>query len=199
MITKTLEELYRIFHELEKSIFKYEMEEPVILIQSNKKKVLGTCSTNKCWENKNSEDDKKYQITISAEHLNSPIEDIIDTLIHEMVHLHCSLQDIKETSNNSVYHNKRFKEEAEKYGLEVSKGQTVGWGYTKLKDDTKELIKSFKINEKVFDYYKRPYVGSASKKVTYYKYICECGHKISLYKKLNLVCGDCKKPFEERE
>lgn len=183
MIVDTLKELYSIFHKLEKSFFESPLEEPVILIQSSKKKILGTCSVNKDWSNKTDDKKEKYEITIVAESLKRSTEEIVETLLHEMVHLYCSLNDIKDTSNNFVYHNKKYKEEAEKRGLEVTHQKTVGWAITKLKPETIALIKTFNINEKVFDYYKKPYFG-VGKKVIYNKYGCpECPLKISSYKK----------------
>lgn len=199
MIVDTLKELYRVFHSLEDSVFHVKLEEPVILIQSSNKKFLGTCSVNKDWSNKTDEKKEKYEITVSAESLKRSTEEIVETLLHEMVHLYCSLNDIKDTSNNFVYHNKRYKQEAESKGLEVTHQKTIGWAVTKLKPETITLIKTFNINERVFDYYKKPYFGGAGKKVVYHKYECpQCKVKLSSYKLLNLICGDCKKPFEVR-
>lgn len=199
MIVDTLKELYSIFHKLEDSLFKVKLEEPVILIQSSNKKYLGTCSVNKDWSNKKDEKKEKYEITISAESLKRPTEEIVETLLHEMVHLYCSLNDIKDTSNNFVYHNKRYKKEAERLGLEVSHAKTIGHAITKLKSETITLIKTFNINDSLFDYYKKPHF-SVGKKVIYNKYGCpECSVKISTYKKVNLICGDCNKPLELRD
>jgi ribosomal protein S27AE len=197
MIVKTITELYKIFHQLEKALFDIPLEEPVILIQSTKKKILGTCSVNKIWEKKNDEKISKYEITVVAESLKRPTEEIVETLLHEMVHLYCSLKNIKDTSNNFNYHNNKYKEEAEAHGLEVSKGKTVGWGYTKLQEKTKTLIKTFQIDESAFEYYRKASLYPAGKKIEYNKYECpECGLKIALYKKVNIKCGDCEKTME---
>ena len=200
MIVETLTELYRIFHELEQNLFKKPLEEPIILIQSTKKKILGTCSVHKIWENKKVQKKEKYEITIVAESLKRKTEEIIETLLHEMIHLYCSLNDIKDTSNNYVYHNKKYKEEAENCGLEVSYQQTIGWAVTKLKPETQKLIKKFNIKENVFDYYRKSFATSLNKKVEYNKYGCpDCNLKLSSYKLLNLICCDCNKPLELRD
>ena len=199
MIDKTISELYKIFHQLEKCLFEKPLEEPVILIQSTKKKILGTCSVNKVWEKKNDKDANKYEITIVAESLKRPTEEIVETLLHEMVHLWCSLEGIKDTSNNYVYHNNKYKTEAEAHGLEVKKGKTYGWAYAKLTEKTKGLIQSFQIDESAFQYYREPILlpASSGKKVVYNKYECpSCGLKISTYKTVNLKCGDCDKKME---
>ena len=53
------------------------------------------------------------------------------TLMHEMVHYYCQLNGIADVSQNGRYHNKKFKEEAEKRGLVISWGQYIGWSITK--------------------------------------------------------------------
>ncbi|MGD2071969.1 MAG: SprT-like domain-containing protein [Candidatus Thorarchaeota archaeon] len=200
MITKTISELERIFSLLNKEFFENKLIQPMIIVQRKvKKNTLGTCSNDPVWLNrKDEEKDKRFEITLSGEYLNRTNEEIVGTLLHEMIHLYCSLNGIKDTSNNSVYHNKRFKEEAEKHGLVVGKNKTVGWAVTKLDEKTKKLILKFKINDSAFEYYRKPRPNSLPK-VILNKYECSCGVKISHYKKLNLICGDCKKPFEKRE
>lgn len=148
MITKTIIELNKIFKNLNKDFFGNKLVEPVILIQTKtKKNTLGTCSVHPIWEQKNNKKDKRYEITLSGAHLNRVLEDIICTLLHEMVHLYCSLNKIQDTSNNYVYHNKKFKEEAENHGLIIERGATVGWAYTTLKDTSKEIISKMPIND----------------------------------------------------
>lgn len=48
-----------------------------------------------------------------------------------MVHYYCQLNGIADVSQNGRYHNKKFKEEAEKRGLVISWGQYIGWSITK--------------------------------------------------------------------
>lgn len=200
MKTKDLNinELYRVFDLLNEKLFNNKLENSVLLIQSRRKNILGTCSVNRIWANKNSKKAKShYEITISAENLDRPIDEIVATLLHEMVHLHCSLNDINDTSNNHVYHNKRYKEEAEKHGLNITYAQTIGWSRTTLKDETKKLIATFKINEKLFEYYRNvPQLSKVAKeKQKRNKYKCPCNVTISSTKELNIICGICKDPF----
>jgi len=199
MITNTIVELNKIFKNLNKDYFDSKLVEPVILIQTKtKKNTLGTCSVNPIWEKKDDEKDKRYEITLSGNHLNRTLEEIVITLLHEMVHLYCSLNNIQDTSNNHVYHNKNFKKEAEDHGLIIEKGQTVGWSYSTPNEKTKELIKSYKIDNKAFDYWRNvSNFETPKKKSVAYKYQCECGIQLRLTKRANLICGECKKPFEE--
>lgn len=199
MITKELNinELYRVFDLLNKGLFDNKLEKSIILIESTRKNIMGHCTVNRLWANKNIKKGKGYyEISISAEHLNRPIEGIVATLLHEMIHLHCSLNDIKDTSNNHVYHNKRFKIEAENHGLIIEFAPTIGWSVTTLQDSAKVLIKTFKINEKLFEHYRNtPRLPKLTTPIRN-KYKCPCGVTISSIKELNIICGYCKKPFE---
>jgi len=201
MIIKTIAELDRIFDLLNAEFFEGKLIKPIILVQRKvHKNTLGTCSNDPIWRNKNNEEnDKRYEITLSGEYLNRTNEEIVATLIHECVHLYCSLNKIDETSNNSMYHNKKFKEEAEKRGLIIEKYKTIGWSLTKLNDDTKKLILKFNIDSSAFDYYRKNLEDTLpKKKVILNKYICpDCGQKVSNYKELNLICGTCKKVMEK--
>ena len=128
---------------------------------------MGTCSVNRIWlyHKETGSDYSKYEITISAEYLNRPVEEICATLLHEMVHLYNGLNKVEDTSNNFVYHNKKFKTESEKRGLIIEHAKTIGWSVTTLKPETKELIKSFNINEQVFEYYRKGTVYVSKVKV----------------------------------
>jgi DNA-directed RNA polymerase subunit RPC12/RpoP len=202
MITKTILELNKIFKLLNKQFFEDKLVEPIILIQTKSKKhTLGTCSTNPIWQKREDEKDKKYEITLSGAYLNRTLEEILSTVLHEMVHLYCSLNKIKDTSNNCVYHNKKFKEEAEKRGLIIEKDKTIGWSLTKLTEDTIKLIPSLKIDNTAFDYWRNALEFKAVKpKVTLNKYQCpQCETKVTSSKTLNIICGDCNKQFELME
>ena len=156
-LTDTLAELNRIFNLFNTKIFDDKLELPVIVVNTRTKRAMGTCSVNRIWlyHKETGSDYSKYEITISAEYLNRPVEEICATLLHEMVHLYNGLNKVEDTSNNYVYHNKKFKTEAEKRGLIIEHAKTIGWSVTTLKPETKELIKSFNINEQVFEYYRK--------------------------------------------
>jgi len=201
MITRTLIELNRIFDLLNVEFFENKLIKPVIIVQRKvHKNTLGTCSTNPVWKNRhNEEKDCKYEITLSAEYLNRTVEEIVATICHEMVHLHCSQNEIKDTSNGCVYHNKKFKEEAEKRGLIIAKDKTIGWSLTTLTESTKKLILKFKIKDSAFDYYRHT-IKISKPKIILNKYVCpDCGQKVSHYKELKLICGNCNKPMEKKE
>ena len=199
MITKTIIELNKIFNLLNEKFFENKLVQPIILIQGKfKKHTMGTCSSNPIWQKRESEENKKYEITLSGKYLNRPLEEIIATLLHEMVHLYCSLNDIKDTSNNCVYHNKKFKNEAEQRGLNIAKDKTIGWSITSLTESTKQYVASLKINQEAFNYWRNAIeLGPVKPKVIMNKYKCpECGIKVVSRKPINIICGDCEKKFE---
>lgn len=66
---------------------------PVITVQS-KPGTWGHCSRARVWQRKGED---TYEMNIAAESLSAPIEEIIDTLLHEMVHLYCRENNINES------------------------------------------------------------------------------------------------------
>ena len=99
---------------------------PIITVQS-KPGTYGHCTTAKVWQRKNG---GAYELNIAAEVLNYPIEETLDTMLHEMVHLYCRENGIKEVSRGGKYHNGRFKAIAEAHGLTCVPCGQYGWNTT---------------------------------------------------------------------
>ena len=119
--TKAVTELKNIYDNLNRDYYEDKLPEVVITIQSSPKgKAYGWYAKDR-WGVETDKEKAFDEINISAEYLSRPIENIISTMQHEMVHLYCAMNDIKDTSNNNVYHNKKFKEEAEQRGLSIEK------------------------------------------------------------------------------
>ena len=70
-------------------------------------------------------------------------------MLHEMTHLKCFQEEIKDVSVDG-YHNKKFKEVAESFGLVVEKSKYYGYSQTKLGDGVKESLKILQIDTSVF-------------------------------------------------
>lgn len=122
-MSRAVGQLEKIYFHLNEDFFEGLLPIPIITVQS-KPGTYGHCSTSKVWQRK---EDNAYELNIAAEVLNYAIEETLDTMIHEMVHLYCRENGIKETSRGGSYHNGRFKEEAEKRGLECYKCGQYGW------------------------------------------------------------------------
>lgn len=86
--------------------------------------------------------DDHHEILISAESLARGPEATLGTLIHELAHARANALDIRDTSNNNRYHNKRFKKLGEEMGLELELGGTIGWSMTTLPQATADKYRA---------------------------------------------------------
>ena len=134
----TLIKVTQIFDFINKEIFKSELPEVLITIESDKKKgkVAGYYQSQTYWKHGN---ENIAQINICAEHLRNTWLEISETILHEAVHLYCFLHGTPAKNN---YHNIFFKEAAESFGLVVQKAKN-GWSRTSLNDTTKEKLNKF--------------------------------------------------------
>lgn len=175
--TKAVTELKNIYDNLNRDYYEDKLPEVVITIQSSPKgKAYGWYAKDR-WGIETDKEKAFDEINISAEYLSRPIENIVSTLQHEMVHLYCAMNDIKDTSNNNVYHNKKFKEEAEQRGLSIEKAQTIGYSVTTPTEEFIEYIKDLSISEDAFKFFRKMPLGKektkkTAKKTT--KYTCPC-------------------------
>lgn len=69
--------------------------------------------------------------------------------MHEMVHYWCHSQDIKDTSHGNTYHNKRFKEEAEKRGLIITSVPLIGYSVTQPVPELVSLVQNMGWDDKL--------------------------------------------------
>jgi len=89
------------------------------------------------------------EITIVGESLNRPIEEVLETLLHEMAHLYNSQAGVKDC-NAQQRHNKHFKKTAESvFHLQVDRHPTRGWALTSLTETSRALIGAFLQESKV--------------------------------------------------
>lgn len=125
-MSRAVSQLEHIYNALNTDFFQDELPIPIITVQS-KPGTYGHCTTSKVWQRK---DGGAYELNIAAEVLNYPIEETLDTMLHEMVHLYCRENGIKEVSRGGKYHNKKFKAEAERRGLVCVPCGQYGWNTT---------------------------------------------------------------------
>jgi len=201
-MSRAVSQLEHIYSNLNADFFDASLPVPIITVQS-KPGTFGHCTTAQIWKRK---EDCAYELNIAAEVLNFPIEEIIDTLLHEMVHLYCQVNHIQDTSRGGTYHNCRFKEEAEKRGLTCYKMEKYGW--------------NTKPNDTIIDYALQkgwseiciarntpasmipPHsAGSATtaggtkgnkRPSSTRKLLCpSCGQSVRATREVNILCGDC--------
>lgn len=183
---------------------------PIVITIMSSPRTNGHFTVNREWrvgkENFN-------EINISAEHLDRAIEKVIATLQHELIHYYCMLNGIQDTCQLGRYHNKNFKNEAEKRGLKISQAKYIGWSVT---EPTLEFIQVLKENgiEKPVDMNRDGYavgtmigiqgkgpngtngVDGTKPKSSTRKYQCMCcGNSLRATKDLNILCMDCNEQF----
>lgn len=147
---KAVRELERVFDFFNKKFTNSTLPTNVLItIQSRgrRKNSLGWFSPSQ-WS---SEGEKYSEINISAETLSQGgVYELVDTLLHEMVHLKNHQEEIEDVSKDG-YHNKKFKEQAEKFGLVVDKSNYYGYNVTILSEDTKKIVDLLDIDRSVFN------------------------------------------------
>ena len=193
-----ISELHRAFKLFNESLFNGALPEPAILVapRGNKKLTLGWCTVAKVWKNEVTEEER-YEINLCAEALNRGIYPVMATLLHEMVHLHNLVFEIKDTSRGGTYHNMKFKKVAEERGLIIEHGEKIGWSLTKLQGTTMDLIDRANFDEAVFSFGRREMLSDEDKKrkkkkSSVRKYVCpRCGCIIRASKQVKVICGDC--------
>ncbi len=188
--------LEKMYMELNVDMFGGELEVPFITVQASTR-TYGHVTVDKVWSAVSGD---RYELSISAEYLNRPIENIVATLLHGMVHIYNLMRGIRDTSRNGQYHNSRFKETAEGVGLIVLKSDIYGWSLTWPGDNLRAYIQKKK-------WEKIPFVrkggienadsGISEKKIkkpsSTRKYVCpNCGQSIRATRIVNIICGDCE-------
>ena len=200
VIGNALEELYRIFDILNDDKFDGALPEPVITIYKTRGRTLGHFTCEKTWRDKNDVDNEEtsyYEINIDPRWFcNRTPEEVVETLLHEMCHYANKIDGVKDCNGN--IHNKKFKKLAERVGLIVEKGKSVGWGYTSLSDELMEYIKE-EINpdETAFEYFragaKKPDDTKKPRKKNMFAYTCpDCGQTVKGKRDITVKCGVCE-------
>lgn len=205
-MSRAIGQLEKMYREINKDFFENELPMPIITVQS-KPGTFGHCTINKVWKRK---EEYTYELNIAAEVLESPIEEIIDTIIHEMCHMYCRIHDIKETSRGTAYHNRKFKEVAEAHGLTCyNTGEKYGWN-TKPGDNLIEYALQKEWSELMLC--RSQLIGllnfgtgnnddtngntstmnGEKKPSSTRKYQCpKCKNSVRATKVVNIICGDC--------
>lgn len=125
--------LEKIYRQLNQDFFGGELETPIITVQSTPR-AYGHVTCGRVWRRK---DSACYELNMGAESLARPIENVVSTMLHEMVHIYHLMNGIQDCSRGNTYHNKRFKAKAETVGLHIDYDARIGWSIT---SPTEELI-----------------------------------------------------------
>lgn len=153
-------ELYRAFDVFNEVFADNKLPKVVITIQESGRRNAYGWFGNGFWTDRLA-GDAVPEINLSAEYLSRGPRGLLETLLHEMAHLwNATVENVKDCSGGQ-YHNKRFKEAAERFGLEVSRDGKRGWAYTKLTDVSDKAITDLNLDESLFKSLKRKRAGKA--------------------------------------
>lgn len=209
--SRTAGYLEKIFRAINEDSFGGVLEEPIITIQSTPG-AYGHVSVAKTWKRKGED---RHELNISADWLNRPIENVVATMIHEMVHLYNIANNIQDCSRGGSYHNKRFAEEAEKHMIRIEKHEKYGWTITSPTDELLEYIlnkgwEEIEMNRGLSLYFGtsggkspvKPPVATGAGKVkpkgsNSRKHVCPvCGRVARTTSDFTLICGECHATME---
>ena len=199
-------QLEKMFRELNKHYFAGKLPEPIISLKKTPS-AYGHITCSKVWQ---AGGENKYEINISSATLDRPIEETASTLLHEMVHEHCMETGIKDTSNNGIYHNRRFKEQAETHGLTVDHHEKYGWTITSPSEELLDFIifqgwQDIQMGERLA-WSDMAGTGAGSSqtgapkppkaKSSTRRWVCpKCGTIIRSTKDVRVICADCMELF----
>ncbi len=208
-MNRAVGQLEHIYNTLNADFFGGILPMPIITVQS-KPGTYGHCSRAKVWRRG---EEHTYELNIAAEVLNYPIEETLDTMIHEMVHLYCRENDIKETSRGGRYHNGKFKEEAEKRGLTCYQCGSYGWntmpgdnlveyalnkGWNEIRIGRNHLPPAMRTGACGAAQGGAPGTEGGKRPSSTRKLVCpKCGQSVRATKAVHILCGDCMERMVE--
>lgn len=192
--------LNKIFDLLNVEFFEGALSRPTITIQSTPKAYGHFTTREDTWV---STIGSTHEINIGAGTLARPIENVVATLLHEMVHYYNHVNGVQDCSRGGTYHNKHFKKEAEARGLTVSKSETYGYAHTEPADRLLVFVLDNGLTDilitrnELFGFTVPPTAtganaGTAIRKSSSRKYVCPCcGTGIRATKEVRILCMDC--------
>ena len=200
--------LNKIFVLLNETYFENALSKPVITIQSTPR-AYGHVSCAKVWT---SDEERRHELNIGAGTLNRNIENVVATMLHEMVHLYNMQNGVQDCSRGGAYHNKHFRDEAQKRDLIIEHHPTYGWTLTTPSDALVEFCIKNELSEiRVTRHdggfaFIPPSGGKAgaptatpptttAKPSSTRKYVCPCcGASVRATRDISIICGACFSP-----
>ena len=193
--------LNKIFDLLNVTFFENTLSRPTITIQSTPRAYGHFSLREDTWISKLG---GTHEINVGAGTLARPIEEVVATLLHEMVHYYNYERGVQDCSRGGTYHNRNFKAEAEARGLVVEHSERNGWNRT----SPNEALLDFVINNGLTDILinrneesgfqitgtgtHNGFPISLPKKSSTRKYICPCcGMSVRATREVNIACMDC--------
>lgn len=193
-IRPAIEELERAFRAFA-PLFGRELPLPVITIQTTGRASAYGWFHPAMWQGSDGGD--LPEINICAEHLSRGVEEIAETLIHEMSHFVNALEGVTDC-NREQYHNKAFKDRAESVGLVVAKMGRHGWANTTLSPELRARVADLRLDPEAFALFRRRQARTAAVS-RMRKWTCACPVIVRCAVELCATCDECGEPFARAE
>lgn len=146
------------------------------------------------------------ELFVSGEGLQRGATDVLGTLLHEAAHGLASVREIKDTSRQGRYHNKRFKDLGAELGLELTEDPSIGWSITSVPAATAaEYAEELAALTAALVIYRHAEIRptSKSKSTNLAVAVCLCPRKIRVAKstlaEAPITCGKCGADFEAED
>lgn len=194
--------LNKIFDLLNDRFFEDELSRPTITIQSTPRAYGHFTTRSDTWISASGE---SHEINIGAGTLSRPIEDVVATLLHEMVHYYNYVNGVQDCSRGGTYHNKRFRDAAAARGLKVEHDAKYGWTLTSPGEDLLNFVVENDLTDILITRNDLHYPVSTTtgdhiggnikappKKSSSRKYVCPCcGISVRATKIVQIACLNC--------
>lgn len=148
--------------------------------------------------------ERTHEIFLSGESLRRGGKETMGTIIHELAHAYCNENKIEDTSNRGRYHNVKFKDVAESFGLVIEKAPTIGHSVTIVPEHTAAAYgKEIDVLDAALTLYRDHVEVEAAPKAKKYTMQCpECKDPVPTGKKWfernsgKLICDEHGEQFE---
>lgn len=175
-----------------------ELPNAVLVVGPGSRKTWGHFAPSS-WDSKTA----KHEIQITGERLSFGPDGVLETLLHEAAHMLGHEREIKDTSRNGRFHNKRFGALAVEVGLVVpATNSATGYNETQLTETTKREYKAeLAILKKALKAYRIPVGEKPPAPKTTIRVECECRGvtiPITFFEKGALLCEECGVHFEPK-
>jgi hypothetical protein len=192
-----LRELERVYLETARFVGdgQIEVTHPLIVVQTRgaKKSRLGCCTPQQ-WTHGDNED--VTEISISAETLKRPVTQVLETLVHEMVHHANAVSGVKDCSKGGR-HNKVFRDTAISFGLNVNEipDKSKGYADTQLSPKLAAFLEELNVNPESFAYARNVINAKKKAPTRMLKWTCGCTI-VRCATELDADCKECKNRFK---
>ena len=202
--------LEKAFNMLNVDFFEGKLETPVVSVIPTPR-AYAHYSVGEIW---NTATGKKHEINIASGTLNRSLEEIIGSLVHEMVHEYDdTVLNVQDCSRAGQYHNRTFAIEAEKHGLNVERCEKYGWAITSPDDTLLGWVIEHYDELREIEMCRadcdtsgngggRSTIGGTPDTTNpnshSRKYICpKCGTSVRATKVVRIICADCLELMQE--